>query len=95
MMTAASRDSEFPELLSADGWRRIARRHQISDRELSVLRLVCRGLQNDAIAKSLGIQLPTLRTHLRSIYQKLNCKRRTQAVLRVIHGSEWNPHSSK
>lgn len=94
MTKAASRDSEFPELLSTDGWRRIARRHQISDRELSVLRLVCRGLQNDAIAKDLGIQPPTLRTHLRSIYHKLNCKRRTQAVLRVIHESALNHHSS-
>jgi len=87
---AVLREASFPELLSNEGWRRLAVRYHISDRELSVLRLLCRGMQNEAIACRLGIQLPTLRTHLRSIYHKLECKGRTQAVLRVVHNSEWN-----
>jgi len=77
----------FPELLSTGSWQQVALDNRLSDRELTALRLLCRGLRNDEIAGALGIQLPTLRTHLRSIYQKLECGGRTQAVLRVIHAT--------
>lgn len=76
---------EFPELLSERGWLDFGTARALSERELMVLRLLCRGLSNDALAKALGIQLPTLRTHLRSIYQKLSCASRIQAVLSVVH----------
>jgi DNA-binding CsgD family transcriptional regulator len=87
LMGAVSRDSDFPELLSNIGWRQVGEQYGLSARELSVLRLICRGMRNEAVACQLGIRPPTLRTHLRSIYQKLACDGRTQALLRVIHGS--------
>lgn len=76
---------EFPELLSERGWLDFGAARALSERELMVLRLLCRGLSNAALANALGIQLPTLRTHLRSIYQKLSCASRIQAVLCVVH----------
>lgn len=82
---ATEQELQFPDLLTTAGWRSFAARKGLSDRELTVLRQLCRGLRNDQIARALGIQLPTLRTHLRSIYQKMSCVGRTQALLIVIH----------
>ena len=55
--------------------------HQgISERELEVLVLLADGLSNQEIADRLFVSLNTIKTHVSSIYQKLNAKRRTQAI---------------
>lgn len=53
----------------------------ISRRELEVLRLVARGCSNQEIAKELFIAESTVKTHVSSLLQKLEAKRRTQAVI--------------
>jgi DNA-binding NarL/FixJ family response regulator len=46
-------------------------------------------LSNDAIAESLTVSLPTVKTHIRHIFEKLNVSDRTQAaVWAVRHGVE-------
>lgn len=52
----------------------------LSERELEVLRLLVAGLTNVAIAGRLVIALPTVKTHLAHIYQKLGVNQRDQAV---------------
>lgn len=52
----------------------------ISDRELEVLELVARGLSNQQIADTLYVSVNTVKTHLSRVYEKLEVKRRTQAV---------------
>jgi two-component system, NarL family, response regulator LiaR len=52
----------------------------LSPRELDVLELMAGGLTNQEIADQLFISLPTVKTHTSNIYQKLNVKRRTQAI---------------
>ncbi len=52
----------------------------ISDRELEVLSLVAEGFSNKQIADKLFVSLNTVKTHLSRIYEKLDVKRRTQAV---------------
>ncbi len=52
----------------------------ISDRELEVLSLVAEGLSNKQIADKLFVSINTVKTHLSRIYEKLEVKRRTQAV---------------
>ncbi len=56
----------------------------LSDREIEVLRLVAEGFNNDAIANALVISLPTVKTHLRHIFEKLNVSDRTQAAVWAI-----------
>lgn len=52
----------------------------LSKREVDVLLLLSEGGSNQEIADTLFISLNTAKTHISNIYQKLNAKRRTQAV---------------
>jgi two-component system, NarL family, response regulator LiaR len=52
----------------------------ISKRELEVLQLMARGLSNQEIAAQLFVSLPTVKTHSSKLFEKLDVKRRTQAV---------------
>ncbi|HCS19091.1 MAG TPA: helix-turn-helix transcriptional regulator [Bacteroidetes bacterium] len=52
----------------------------ISKRELEVLQLISDGLSNEEIAEKLFISLNTVKTHSSTLFQKLDVKRRTQAV---------------
>jgi len=54
----------------------------LSERELEVLHLLARGLSNPEIAQELVIAVSTVRSHLKSIYSKLNVHRRWDAVQR-------------
>jgi LuxR family maltose regulon positive regulatory protein len=55
----------------------------ISERELTVLRLIAAGLSNREIAQELYVSINTIKTHTKSIYGKLNARNRTQAVNRA------------
>lgn len=52
----------------------------ISEREQSVLALLAEGCSNQEIADQLFISTNTVKTHLKNLYQKLEVKRRGQAV---------------
>lgn len=55
----------------------------LSERELEVLTLIAEGLSNREISERLFIALDTVKGHNRTIYQKLQVKKRTQAVARA------------
>jgi DNA-binding CsgD family transcriptional regulator len=52
----------------------------ISRRELEVLQLIAEGLSNQEIAARLFVSLNTVKTHSSRIFEKLDVKRRTQAI---------------
>lgn len=54
----------------------------LSDREMSVLRLIASGLSNQAIADTLVISPHTVRSHIKNINSKLGAQSRTQAIAR-------------
>jgi DNA-binding NarL/FixJ family response regulator len=56
----------------------------ISQRESEVLALLVEGSSNLAIAARLGVGNETVKTHLRSIYKKLEVNDRAQAVASVL-----------
>ena len=56
----------------------------ISAREEEVLQLVADGLSLPDVAARLFISVKTVKNHLASIYQKLDARDRTQAVLRAV-----------
>jgi DNA-binding NarL/FixJ family response regulator len=56
----------------------------ISKREEEVLQLVADGLLLPEVAARLYISVKTVKNHLASIYQKLDARDRTQAVLRAV-----------
>lgn len=61
----------------------------LSKRELEVLHLMAEGLSNEEIAERIYVSLNTIKTHTSRVFEKLDVKRRTQAIekakrLRVI-----------
>jgi ATP/maltotriose-dependent transcriptional regulator MalT len=55
----------------------------LSEREVEVLQLITLGLSNLEIAERLTVTLNTVKTHIRSIYGKLDARSRVQAILRA------------
>jgi two-component system, NarL family, response regulator LiaR len=55
-------------------------RLNLSKRELEVLQLMADGLSNQEIAARLFVSLNTVKTHSAQIFEKMEVKRRTQAV---------------
>lgn len=55
----------------------------ITQREYEVLQLVARGLSNQEISGALFISESTVKTHVSNVMQKLDARRRTQAVQRA------------
>jgi NarL family two-component system response regulator LiaR len=53
---------------------------ELSDRELEVLRLAAKGLNNQDIADRLCISIRTVQGHINSMFRKLNVGSRTEAV---------------
>jgi DNA-binding NarL/FixJ family response regulator len=56
----------------------------LSDREVEVLRLMAKGVSNSNIAEELSITQSTVKTHITSIFQKLNVTTRTEAVTTAL-----------
>ncbi|WP_421828588.1 LuxR C-terminal-related transcriptional regulator [Larkinella sp.] len=52
----------------------------LSNRELEVLQLIAEGLSNQEIASRLFVSLNTVKTHSSKVLEKLDVKRRTQAI---------------
>ena len=52
----------------------------ISKRELEVLQLMSDGLSNGEIAEKLFVSLNTIKSHSSNLFEKLDVKRRTQAI---------------
>ncbi|WP_229236235.1 response regulator transcription factor [Emticicia sp. TH156] len=52
----------------------------LSKRELEVLELMASGLSNQEIAGKLFVSLNTVKTHTSNVFEKLDVKRRTQAI---------------
>ena len=55
----------------------------ISEREFEVLELLASGCTNREIAEKLFVSPNTVKTHLSHLYEKLEVRRRTQAVQRA------------
>ena len=52
----------------------------VSKRELEVLELMAQGCSNQEIASRLYLSLSTIKTHSSNLFEKLDVKRRTQAI---------------
>lgn len=55
----------------------------LSKRELEVLELMAEGCSNQEIASRLYLSLSTIKTHSSNLFEKLDVKRRTQAIERA------------
>ena len=74
---------------ATDGQARRRRAQQVpaprlTERELEVLKLVARGLNNRDIAKELFISENTVKNHIRNILEKLQLHSRMEAVVYAV-----------
>ncbi|HEV8056267.1 MAG TPA: response regulator transcription factor [Nocardioidaceae bacterium] len=74
---------EFKQI-SSPGRRNDLMVPRLTDRELEVLRLVARGLNNRDIAKKLFISENTVKNHVRNILDKLQLHSRMEAVMYAL-----------
>nr|WP_307188739.1 LuxR C-terminal-related transcriptional regulator [Massilia sp. PDC64] len=61
-----------------------ARRNLLSDREIEVLRRISLGESNKEAARVMQISPSTVRTHVESIFRKLECSTRAAATLKAL-----------
>ena len=61
------------------------REYGLSDRELEIARLLCKGKNNNDIASDLFVSPNTVKVHTSNLYRKLGVKNRVQAV-QVLRG---------
>ncbi|TPL54290.1 LuxR C-terminal-related transcriptional regulator [Mesorhizobium sp. B2-4-6] len=69
-----------PRVMRDRARRRLAREFLLSKRELEIADLVGKGLTNHEIGEELAISLPTVKTHLQSLFAKLDVGNRTSLV---------------
>ncbi len=56
----------------------------LSRREKQIVRLLIDGMSNQQMADSLGLEVQTIKVHVRNTLKKLNVKTRTDAVAKVL-----------
>src|SRR5919198_2608182 len=74
--------NEFATMTKRD--ERLAGVPRLTERELEVLRLMARGLQNRDIARDLFISENTVKNHVRNILEKLHLHSRMEAVIYAV-----------
>jgi DNA-binding NarL/FixJ family response regulator len=60
-------------------------KNDLTQREFDVLSLLAKGMRYKEIANNLNIGVETVRSHLRNIYEKLQVKNATQAILKYLN----------
>jgi len=73
-----------PGWLTTAEWRRLNARVPLSERQRAVLRAVLEGQSDRAIGSRLGIAMPTVRTHIRSLFDLTGVNDRTAMVLQAL-----------
>ncbi len=78
--------TEFATLARRDGPDRVQQvpPPRLTDREMQVLKLVARGMNNRDIAKELFISENTVKNHVRNILEKLQIHSRMEAVMVAV-----------
>ncbi|WP_031303003.1 LuxR C-terminal-related transcriptional regulator, partial [Pseudomonas sp. EGD-AK9] len=56
----------------------------LSERETQILRRISVGASNKEVARDLGISPSTVRTHVESLFRKLQCSTRAAATLKAL-----------
>jgi DNA-binding NarL/FixJ family response regulator len=76
--------TEFATMIKRSDERSQVPAPRLTDRELEVLKLVARGLNNRDIAKELFISENTVKNHVRNILEKLQLHSRMEAVVYAV-----------
>lgn len=53
---------------------------QLTERQIEILTLVCKGYSNKAIARELQVSAETVKSHLKNIFQRIDVNNRIEAI---------------
>lgn len=88
LISAIELARKAPKIFTAEGLGEAMRRERdkphLTPRELAVLEELMSGAELALIGAKLFISLPTVKTHLSSIYRKLGCENRTSAITTAL-----------
>lgn len=73
-------DTVIADIVSRPDVPELIRISPLTRREWQILGLIHAGLSNEQIAEQLGVAPTTIKTHIRSLYQKQNIRRREEAI---------------
>lgn len=71
-------------LLDKKQWSYVQIRYSLTPRERQIAELICQGLRNGNIAKTLRITPGTVKTHTRNIYRKVHVKSKIAMLLKFL-----------
>jgi len=89
LLAAIRSESPVPRRMIPDVLRRVAdqtplsqspTRVSLTSREMQVLRGLAKGFTSKRLARELGLKLPSVDSHLRNVYRKLEASNRGEAV---------------
>lgn len=88
LLAALRSESPVPRRMIPDVLRRVAEstpvpsrtKISLTSREMQILRAVAKGHTTKRMAKDLGLAAPSIETHIRNIFKKLNANNRGEAV---------------
>ena len=77
-------DSEEHQLFCKVAWESLTLSLPLSSRQEEICKLLFVGAADKRIAAELGIGLPTVRTHLASLFQKFDAQDRCELLLKLF-----------
>ena len=85
----AMETAAFPKLtteaqLNAHEWRHVQERFRLAPQEARIAGLIIDGQRDKQIAAAMGLSIPTVRTYLTRIFQRIGVADRTELVVRIF-----------
>jgi DNA-binding NarL/FixJ family response regulator len=73
----------FP--FTPDEWTELVDKTDMSQRQKQIARCILCGMGDKQIAEEIGIKVPTVRTHMSRLFNKLDVGDRVELVLHFVH----------
>jgi DNA-binding CsgD family transcriptional regulator len=75
--------SRFP--FTPNEWSELADASEMSPRQKQIAQCILSGMGDKQIAEEIGIKVPTVRTHMGRLFDKLDVNDRVELVLHFMH----------
>jgi DNA-binding CsgD family transcriptional regulator len=84
---------DIPDLpLPDEKWQRLLKTFQLPPQQSRIVELILRNYCDKQIAAALGLKVPTVRTYLQRVYERIGVDGRLELVLRLFALSHTMDH---
>jgi DNA-binding NarL/FixJ family response regulator len=89
----AEPSQELPQMLGRPGpafpldavaWQHVVKTLELSPQQARIVSLILHGLRDKEVAGELGLGVPTIRTYLDRVFQRVGARDRVELVIRVF-----------